>query len=232
MKVLAVTLARGGSKAIPRKNITLINNIPLIAYTIREVNNSELISDYIVSTDDPTIANVAKEYGAQCPFLRSPDLATDTSSSSSALIDAVERYEALTTSSFDIIVEVMCTNPLKTTFDIDSCISSLISNPHADTCIAVHQLDDHHPARIKKIVNGQLHDFCVPEPLEARRQDLKPNAYIRSGSIYAMRKDFLLKNQARYGGNDIPYILPIDRALNIDGPRDLQLAQLILSGSQ
>ena len=232
MNILAVTLARGGSKAIPHKNIVLINKTPLIAYTIREVLNSTLVSEYIVSTDDTNIANVATEYGAHCPFIRSPDLATDTSSSSSALIDAVERYEALTARSFDIIVEVMCTNPLKTTADIDSCISSLISNPHADTCIAVHQLDDHHPARIKKIVNGKLVDFCVPEPLEARRQDLKPNAYIRSGSIYAMRKEFLMRSRARYGGIDIPYILPIDRALNIDGPRDLQLAKLILSDSQ
>ena len=232
MNILAVTLARGGSKAIPHKNIASIGGIPLIAYTIREVLESKLITEYIVSTDDVNIANVAKKHGANCPFIRSSDLATDTSSSSSALIDAVERFEALTSRSFDIIVEVMCTNPLKTTADIDSCISLLISNSHADTCIAVHQLDDHHPARIKKIINGQLVDFCTPEPLEARRQDLKPNAYIRSGSIYAMRKEFLMKKRARYGGIDIPYILPTDRALNIDGPRDLQLAKLILTGSQ
>ena len=99
----------------------------------------------------------------------------------------------------------MCTNPLKTYNDIDRIIKILIKKP--DTCIAIHQLFDHHPARVKKIVNGKIVNFKIIEKNESRRQDLKPNAYVRSGAIYGIKRDYLLKKQ-RYGSkNSIPYIL-------------------------
>ena len=91
---------------------------------------------------------------------------------------------------YDFVVELMCTNPTKTVEDIDSCIDMLVKT-NADSVIAVHKLEDHHPLRIKKIIDGRIVDFCLEEPLESRRQDLKPDAYIRSGSIYALKRDHL-----------------------------------------
>jgi len=227
-KILAITLARGGSKSVPRKNIKEICGKPLIGYTIEEALKSKYIDDFIVSTDDNEIKEVSESFHANVPFLRPSKLAEDQSSSSSALIHAVNFMEAANSFKYDFIVELMCTNPLKTFIDIDLIIEKA-SETNSESVIAVHKLDDHHPARIKRIQNDKIIDFCVEEPNEARRQDLRPFAYIRSGSIYCMRRDFLMDKGMRYGGNDSrPYILPDERAINIDTPNDFMLADLII----
>lgn len=223
-KVLGITLARGGSKGVIHKNIRPIKGAPLIAYTIAEALKSKLINRYIVSTDDINIQRSAIEYGADCPFLRPEELSTDSASSVAALQHAVNWVEKKDNTRYDYVVELMCTNPLKIVDDIDSCIKKLIVT-NADSVIAVHQLDDHHPARIKKIINDRIVDFCVPEIRESRRQDLKPEAYIRSGSIYALKRDHLMLEGCRYGSAESrPYILPPERAINIDAEVDFLIA--------
>ena len=189
MEILGITLARGGSKSVKNKNIREIFGKPLIAYTIEEALKSKLIKDYIVSTDSTEIIKVANKYGAETPFKRPDELSSDTASSAAALQHAVFFMEEKNNKKYDYVVELMCTNPLKNADDIDNIIKDNIES-NADGVIAVHQLDDHHPARIKKLENGYIKDFCVDEPNEARRQDLKPKAYIRSGSIYCMRRDY------------------------------------------
>ena len=227
-KVLGITLARGGSKSIPKKNIKLLSGIPVIAHTIREALKSELINRYIVSTDDIEIQKVALSYGAECPFIRPAEFATDTASSVAALQHAVDWVEKQECTQYDYVIELMATNPMKTVVDIEACIKKLI-NTGADSVIAVHQLDDHHPARIKKIVDDRIVDFCVPERLESRRQDLTPNAYIRSGSIYALRRDHLMIQGQRYGSVESrPYVLPSERAVNIDSEIDFLIAEQLL----
>ena len=225
MNILGITLARGGSKSIIKKNIINIKSKPLIYYTIKEALKSKYISDYIVSTDDLEIANVAKKYGVNIPFIRPKKYSNDKASSSKALIHAVKFMEKLNKIKYDYIIEIMCTNPLKNSTDIDNVISKLIKT-NADSVIAVHKLDDHHPARIKKIENDYIIDFCIKEKLESRRQDLKPLAYIRSGSIYGLTRKELMINKRRYGSsNSRPYILPESRSINIDGPIDLIVAR-------
>ncbi len=232
LKILGITLARGGSKSVPRKNIKLIAGIPLIGYTIYEALKSKLITRYIVSTDDKEIQQVAIECGADAPFLRPSKFSTDEASSVSAMQHAVDWVEQQEGIKYDYIVELMCTNPMKTVEDIDASIEKLISTG-ADSVIAIHQLEDHHPARIKKIVDDKIVDFCIPEIPESRRQDLKPNAYIRSGSIYALKRNYLMIDGKRYGSdNSRPYILPQERAINIDTKMDFMVAELILNNSR
>jgi len=228
LKILAITLARGGSKGVHKKNIKLLNNKPLIAYTIEEAKKSKFIDKYIVSTDCEEIKKTAILFGADVPFLRDKSLASDTASSVSALQDAVRRIEEIDNCTFDFIVELMCTNPLKTVEDIDACIEKML-NTKADSVIAVHQLEDHHPARIKKIENDHIVDFCVPEIPESRRQDLTPLAFIRSGSIYVMTRKHLMEDGRRYGSvNSRPYVLDPSRAINIDTELDFYLAEFVL----
>jgi len=227
-KILGITLARGGSKSIEKKNIKNLCGKPLIAYTISEALKSNLLTRYIVSTDDSEIKDVAEKNGAEVPFLRPADLATDKASSMVALnhaIDFVEKEEGI---KYDYVVELMCTNPLKTVKDIDSCIDKLIQTG-ADSVIAVHKLEDHHPIRIKKIIGDRIIDFCLPEPLDSRRQDLKPDAYIRSGAIYALKRDELMIRNSRYGTkNSRPYILPPERAVNVDTEIDFLVAETLI----
>jgi CMP-N-acetylneuraminic acid synthetase len=228
VNILGITLARGGSKGVINKNIRNLFGRPLIDYTITEAQKSKFITDYIVSTDSREIKKVAENCGALAPFLRPGDLSSDTASSASALMHAVSFMENANNLTYDYIIELMCTNPLKNVFDIDSCIEKIV-NTKADSVIAVHELDDHHPARIKMIEGDFIKDFVIPEPNEARRQDLSPRAYIRSGSIYCMERSYLMDQGKRYGGsNSRPYILPVSRAVNIDNEIDFLVADYIL----
>jgi len=228
-RVLAITLARGGSKSVPKKNIREIKGIPLIAYTINEARKSKFISRYIVSTDNEEIRQVAIKCGVDVPFLRPAEFSSDTASSVIALQHAVNWIENYDQIKYDFVIELMCTNPMKIALDIDACISKLITSK-ADSVIAVHKLDDHHPARIKKIIDDKIVDFCLPETPEMRRQDLKPDAYIRSGSIYALKRDHLMIEGKRFGSfNSRPYILPPERAINVDTEIDFLIAEQLLN---
>ena len=231
-KILAITLARGGSKGIKLKNIKKLNSKPLIYYTIVEAKKSKLITDYIVSTDSKKISKIAKKFGAQIPFLRPKKLSTDKASSADALIHATLHMEKIKNIKYDYIIELMCTNPLKKSEDIDQIIKKIIKFK-SDTVIAVNRVYDQHPARIKKIKNDKIIDFCVKEKPESRRQDLRPKAYIRSGSIYAISRDYLINKKKRYGSkNSRPYILPAERTINIDTKYDFYVAEQIIKNAK
>lgn len=226
-RILAVTLARGGSKGVYKKNIKILNGHPLIAYTICEVLKSKLITRYVVSSDDNDIRCVAIKYGAEAPFSRPIELSGDTARPVDCLQHALKWCEKEDGQKYDYIVEVMCTNPMKTAKDIDAVLIKIIET-QSDSVIAVCKLEDRHPIRIKKIVNDRIVDFCLPEIPESRRQDLKPDAYIRNGSIYAMRRDMLVRG-IRYGTeNSRPYIMPRERTINIDEEMDFIIAQIVI----
>jgi CMP-N-acetylneuraminic acid synthetase len=216
--ILAITLARGGSKGIPKKNIVDINGKPLLQYTIDEVKKSKYIDQYVISTDDIEIENLCVKLDTSY-FQRKK--ASDTQSSAEALYE-VQRVM----NRYDYIVEIMCTNPLKTVGDIDGVIEKL-DKTNADSVTSVVRIWDNHPSRVKYIENDRLRDF-YPEPPESRRQDLTPAAYIRNGSIYAMTYEQLKIKQNRLGEDTRPYIMPEERTINIDEPIDLELAKVML----
>lgn len=227
LKILGITIARGGSKGVPRKNIRPILGIPLIAYTILEAKKSKYLTRYVVCSDDEEIRRVATEYGAEAPFSEPAEIATDTTLSIVPLQYTVNWVEEQEREKYDYIVELMCTNPVKTVDDIDGVIEKLIATG-ADSVISVVKLEDHHPARIKKIIDDKIVDFCVPE-LSGRRQDLRPFAYVRNGSIYSMKRDVLMINNIRYGSeNSRPYIMPEERTVNIDTLMDLKIAETMI----
>ena len=227
-RVLGVTLARGGSVSVPKKNIFPLNNVPLIAYTIVEAKRSNCIDRYIVSTDDQAIADVALDYGAEVPFLRPAELATNTSTTLSGLQHAVTWVEREEGRKYDVVVELPCTNPMRTGEDIDAAVNKL-TDTGADSVVGVCKLDDNHPIRIKKIVDDKIVDFCLKETPETRRQDLKPDAYIRNGSIYAVNRNCLMVGNSRYGTeNSRPLIMSPEKIVNIDGELELLLAEVMI----
>lgn len=227
MNILGITLARGGSKKIKNKNIIKINKYPLIYYTIKESLKSIYLTRYIVSTDSKKIAKISKQYKAEVPFLRPKNISKDKSSSAAALKHALLFLEKKYNMKFDYVVEIMNTNPLKTYKDIDNVIKIITKN-NFDSVIAVNQVFDYHPARIKKIEQNRLVDFVVKEKLESRRQDLKPYAYVRSGSIYGMSRKFVMKGLRYKSKVSVPYILPQSRVINIDEKNDLELARVLI----
>jgi CMP-N-acetylneuraminic acid synthetase len=215
---MGITLARGGSKRVPQKNVIDVNGKPLIQYTIDEAKKSEYIDNYIVSTDDEDIKMVCREL-EQTYFDRST--AEDTQKSSDGLLEVLRVMDKP-----DYIVEIMCTNPLKTVEDIDGVIKKL-DIMGVDSVCSVVRVWDYHPSRVKFIEGNKMVDV-YPEVLESRRQDLTPPAYIRNGSIYAMTWNHLRMNESRYDKNTVPYIMPEERTINIDEPIDLELARIML----
>ena len=225
---LGITLARGGSKSIPKKNIINVNGIPLLGYTIQEAQKSSMIDAYIINTDCQEIAAVAEKFGAEVQFGRPSNLSLDTAQSGHTLKYAVERFEVEKNVKVKIITELMATNPLKIAFDIDECVK-LLNKSNADSTIAMGRLFDHHPSRIKYLNDESIICDFYPEIPESRRQDLKPNAYIRAGSIYVMTRE-QISSGLRYGtGKSLGYILPEERFINIDDQRDLFIAERIIS---
>ena len=217
-KVMGLTLARGGSKRVPRKNVIDVNGKPLIQYTIDEVKKSKYIDHYIVSTDDEDIKLVCREL-EQTYFDRSP--AEDTQKSSDGLLEVLNSMDKP-----DYIVEIMCTNPLKSVEDIDGVIKKL-DIMGVDSVCSVVRVWDYHPSRVKFIEGNKMKDV-YPEVLESRRQDLTPPAYIRNGSIYAMTWEQINVKGSRYDKDTVPYIMPEERTINIDEPIDLELARIML----
>ena len=227
MNVLAITLARGGSKGIPKKNLANLAGKPLIQYTIDLVEECNFINRYIVSTDDIEIRDYCLGKGVDVPFLRPSYLATDEATSVDALIHAVEFCEKQDKLRYDYIIELMATNPFKNKNDVESCLKKL-KETKADSVIGVTKVEEHHPARLKKIESDKIIDFCVPE-LSTRRQDLRPYAYIRNGSIYALNRNKLIYNKHRFGGNNSrPYVMPMERGINIDGNLELALCEVLI----
>jgi len=229
--VLGITLARAGSKGVPGKHLRKLAGKPLINYTLEIVPSIESIDNYIVSTNSLEIQSHVQEMGFEAPFLRPEEFSTDTASSVSALQHAITFMEDRLGKKFSYVVELMATNPFKDSIDVNQCINKLISE-RLDAVIAVHQIYDHHPARVKKIVDGMLVDFCVAEPSESRRQDLSPAAFVRSGAIYALTRAMIMDRGLRYGTEKCAgYVLPDSKSINIDSEEDFLMAEIVLGGS-
>ncbi len=228
MNILGVILARGGSKGIPKKNIKPILGKPLIAYTIEAGLKSDVFDELIISTDSEEIAEVAKEYGAQVPFMRPEELAGDTVWSRDALKHAVLEAEKIYNKTYDYVIELPCISPLRDENHIRGAFEMLAENK-SDSVTSVAQMGDKHPVRMKRIVNGLLKDFTTefPEGEGSRRQDLEP-CYIRNGAIYAMTRDTIVNKFSRHGDSCRPYIMDDVSSVNIDTMLDFKLAEILI----
>jgi CMP-N-acetylneuraminic acid synthetase len=229
MNVLGITLARGGSKGVPRKNIKAIAGKPLLAYTVEEALRCTLITKYYVSSDDDEILKVAEQYGANA-IKRPGELAEDSTPHQPALLHALQEAEQIDGIHYDVVADLRATNPFKTSLDVDGAIQKLIRT-NADCVAGVSKLDEHHPSRIKMIYNDRLVDVW-PEPEGGRRQDLKPNVYIRNGSVYVVKSEILQAGRFFIGADLIvrPWYMPPARGINIDTEIDFKMAEVLLSG--
>ena len=227
MNVLGVTLARGGSKGVPGKNIRPIAGKPLIAYTVEEALKCTLINEYVVSSDDPDILATAFQCGAMvCEEPK--ELARDDSPILPAIIHALDWAEDFHNTHFDAVADLRATNPLKTALDIDMAIKKL-ARTNADIVVGVSKLEDHHPSRIKMIFDDRLVDVW-PEPKSGLRQDLKPDVYIRNGSIYVVKTEVLRAGHFFTGEHLVirPHIMPAERGVNVDTEMDFRLVEAML----
>ena len=218
-KVFGIIPARGGSKGVLRKNIRCVAERPLIAYTIEAARQSQVLTDYLVSTDDEEIARVARREGATV-LMRPAALAADETPMVPVIKHALAHPGAC-----DIVVILQPTTPLRTAADIDTAVHILRATG-ADTVVSVYEVADHHPSRMYK-----LHDhFLIPydqEPPNRLRQSLPP-VYHRNGAVYVCRAAIIWEHETTLGAHLRPYLMPRARSVNIDDEFDLAIADFLL----
>ena len=228
-RVLALIPARGGSKGVPRKNIRLLAGRPLIEYTIETALAArELFHRIIVSTDDPEIAEVSRRAGAEVPFLRPASLATDKAPSIAVVQHATRFVEEQDGVKMDWIMLLQPTDPLRTKEDLVESLR-IAQSERCDSVISVVQVFAVHPILMKKIENGRIRPWCVDEPEGMRRQDYKPDAYMRNGAVYLTRRDVAMEKGSLRGEDSRAYVMPPERSLGVDSEIDFALLELTMS---
>src|ERR1035437_8121405 len=178
MQILYLITARGGSKGVPGKNIRILGEKPLIAYSIEAAKKSIYKGTDVVSTDDDEIAAVAKKYGAEVPFRRPAELATDSASSMDAIMHALDFFSKQN-KKFDIVVLLQPTSPLRTSKHIDEAMK-LMQSKKADAIVSVCEAE-HHPLWSNTLPeNGSMKFFLRDDIKGLNRQQL-PKYYRLNG---------------------------------------------------
>lgn len=227
--ILATICCRGGSKGVPSKNIRLLNGVPLIGHTILQAKNSSKIEDLIISTDSVEIAKIAKSFGAEVPFLRPDDLASDTASKWPVFIHALEYYEKMTGRTVAYLVDLDVTVPLKTSDDIDAAITLARSRPDVDVVITGYE-PERNPYFNMMEINAEGFAEIVKKsdrPI-VRRQDA-PIVYSLSPAAYVVKRSALYEYEHWSKARCLISPMPRSRAIDIDSEFDFQLVEFILN---
>jgi len=224
--ILTIIPARGGSKGVPRKNIRELAGKPLIAYTIEAALGSSFVKRLIVSTDDKEIAETSRKWGADVPFMRPVELATDTTKAIAVVKHSLMEMEKLDNQEYPVIVYLEPPAPFKTSSDIDACIELFINN-NPSSVVSVNEANQFHPILMKKIENGHLKPICFDEPEGVPRQLYAPTAYMRNGAVYVIKKENIL-DDIFYGNPIVPYIMPGKRSICIDDTLDWYAAEAMI----
>lgn len=230
--VVAIIPARGGSKGIPNKNLKLVNNHPLIAWSIAAARASQKIDRIIVSTDSQDIADVVKTYGAEVPFLRPAEMADDQSRDLAFLQHALNWFQQEENTTPKMWVQLRPTSPLRTGGIIDEAIAKLQNNASADSLRIVTKA----PLTPYKMWNlsedNKLNPLLklenVPEPFNEPRQSL-PQTYWQIGTLDVIRSRTILEQNSVSGQNILGMEVPNNWALDIDNLEDLEKASSALS---
>jgi CMP-N-acetylneuraminic acid synthetase len=222
LSILTLIPARGGSKGIPRKNIRVFEGKPLIAWTIAAAKESRYPMRIVCSTDDSEIASVAAEFGAETPWLRPDDLATDEASTYDVALHAIEAIGR----EFTHLLLLQPTSPLRVGEDIDGAIEmALVAS--ADAVVSVTDSPAHPYLTYRIGLDNGVEPFCRPAGVSLRRQDLPP-AYVLNGALYFNRIESLREHGTFFPSNTLAYRMPNERSIDIDGWEDWHQAELAL----
>ena len=226
MNVLAIIPAPGDTKLIPRKNLRLLAGKPLIAHTIERARLTKSLRRIVVSTDDPEIAAVSRQFGAE-PICRPAEISGDTATSESALLHVLDYLQQTEGYKPDLLVFLQCTSPLTLPEDIDGAVQTLLDE-NADSALSVTPFHYFLWRRGEKgDIVGINHDKCI-RPL---RQESEQQ-FLENGALYVMRAQGFKEARHRLFGKTAMYVMPPDRCLEIDEPVDLHIAEVLMREQQ
>lgn len=227
MRILGLIPARGGSKGIPGKNIKLLGDKPLLAYTAEAALKAPSLANVLLTTDDPDIAAVGRGLGLSVPFLRPADLASDRAPTLPVIQHALT-WLAEKGEDYDAVCLLQPTNPFRTSSEIEKGIS-VFRELDADTVVSVREVPkEYHPewVYLTDATGALTLSTGASQPI-SRRQDLS-TAYHRDGSLYIARTRLILEENTLYGRH-IRGFVPTSPYLNLDTPADWARAEALLA---
>ena len=221
-KILAVIPARGGSKGIPHKNIYPLCNKPLIEYTIEAAIKSRVFEDVVVSTDDEDIAVISKNVGAWVPFSRPAELSGDDTKSVDVVIHTIEYLKSIG-KSYDIIVLLQPTSPLRDDVDIRNAVEYFLHNNIRSLASVSETIN---PLLIRSLTDNNQMCKLLNANSSIRRQDMK-KYYRINGAIYINYIEDISESTS-FNDNETAFIMSNQHAVDIDDMQDMGLAEFYL----
>jgi CMP-N,N'-diacetyllegionaminic acid synthase len=224
MSLLALIPARGGSKGIPRKNIRSFCGKPLLQWSIDVAMASPSVDRVVASTDDPEIAEVARAGGAEVPFLRPPELASDTAPGIAPVLHALQQLPEVSA-----VLLLQPTSPLRRVEDVEAIVA-LHRQVGNDSVISVTP-SSKHPAWMFGLSPAQVLEPLMILPDVTCRQQL-PLAYALNGALYLASRPFLERESSFLTSNTVGYVMPPERSVDIDTPLDWQWGEFLMQQQQ
>ena len=229
LKILGITPARGGSKSIPKKNIKDFLGKPLIAWRIEAALKSGVLDRYIVDTDSEEIAKVARQFGAEVPYMRPSELAQDTTLTLPVLQNSVRWLREHEQYNPDILVLLECVSPIKQTFHIQDAMKIFLQDKSIDSLITVTEAPaQYNPHWLLKkdendcaqIFTGEAMKDIIPQ------RQLLPKVYAKNGAFYILKTDCLFRDPPSIFGNRTKlYVMDMKYNVDIDEPSDWPIAE-------
>jgi N-acylneuraminate cytidylyltransferase len=230
MEIIAFIFARGGSKGLPGKNIKELNGKPLIGWSIEQAKQVKSINRIIVSTDCNKIANVAKKYGAEVPFIRPKELAQDNSPEWMAWRHALCYLNDREGHMPDIMLSLPTTAPLRRIIDIENCIK-LYRKGNTDVVITITKAHrSPYFNMVKEVKNGYVDLVNKPNKKIYRRQD-SPDVFDMTTVAYVMNPKFVMHNESIFDGRVKAITVPIETSIDIDNSYDFKIAKFFINNS-
>jgi CMP-N-acetylneuraminic acid synthetase len=233
-EVLALIPARGGSKSIPHKNIRSFAGHPLIAYSIAAGLAAESVTRLLVSTDDEEIAEIARKYGAETPFLRPAELSQDNTPDLPVFQHALQWLEENEGYRPEILVQLRPTSPLRRVWHIDQSIYQLLAHPEADAIRTVCE-PFQNPFKMWQIdPEGFMQPLIHTEYQEAYNmpRQLLPAVYWQTGYVDAAWRDTIIEKASMTGERILPLVIPPNDWIDIDSADDWRRAERLLEGGE
>lgn len=230
VRAVAIIPARGGSKGIPRKNLRELAGHPLLAWSIAAAEAAESVGRVIVSTDDPEIAEVAREYGAETPFLRPAELAADDTRDLPVFQHALAWLGEHEGARPELVVHLRPTSPLRRAPDIDRAVRALAADPLADAVRSVCP-PFQNPYKMWRLgADGALQPLLgaeLHEPYNAPHQTLPP-VYWQTGYIDVVRRRTIVEQSSMTGRRIVPLVIEADSWVDIDSVAMLEYAEFLI----
>jgi CMP-N,N'-diacetyllegionaminic acid synthase len=226
--VVAAICARGGSKGVPRKNLRRLQGKPLIGRAVEQALASGIFDRVVASTDDPEMARVAAEFGAEVPFLRPAELAQDRTNKWDVFRHLVTELEASSERRVGIIADLDTGAALRTLEDIRGAVDRLVSTG-ADVCVTAYEADHNPYYNMVEFDSAGLARVCIRPDVPVANRQQAPAVYNLSPAIFAIRRDALWLHDHWSQCRMTLSIIPRERAVDIDTEFDLNLVEFLLS---